>query len=130
MVTVTLPDASAEDVERLVVDPIEKMLREKIKDINHVNSNAANGSASVNIEFKDIKPPLYERRMQELRREIQALALTNWPKAQPPDIQEANSFSQDWYKVLVYGPATTTTSADRPGRCNATCNNCPGSPTS
>jgi len=104
MVTVTLPDASAEDVERLVVDPIEKMLREKIKDINHVNSNADNGSASVNIEFKDIKPPLYERRMQELRREIQALALTNWPKAQPPDIQEANSFSQDWYKVLVYGP--------------------------
>jgi len=33
MVTVTLPDASAEDVERLVVNPVEKMLREKIKDI-------------------------------------------------------------------------------------------------
>jgi multidrug efflux pump subunit AcrB len=104
MVTITLTDASAEDVERLVVDPIEKMLREKIKDINHVNSNAATGSASVNIEFKDIKQPLYERRMQELRRELQALALANWPKAQPPDVQEANSFSQDWYKVLVYGP--------------------------
>lgn len=104
MINITLPDASSEDVERLAIDPIEKMLREKIKDIDHVNSNAATGSASVNIQFKDIKPPLYERRMQELRREMQALALANWPKAQPPDIQEANSFSQDWYKVLVYGP--------------------------
>jgi multidrug efflux pump subunit AcrB len=104
-IIVTLPDASAEDVEKRVIDPVEKMLREKIKDIDHVNTNASPGSAIVDIRFKEnIKPYLYERHIQELRREIQVLALANWPKAPPPEVMEGNSFSEDWYKVLVYGP--------------------------
>ncbi|NOU23263.1 MAG: efflux RND transporter permease subunit [Methyloglobulus sp.] len=103
--SVTLPGASAQDVERLVVDPIERMLRAKIKDIDHVSSNAQSGAALVEVIFNDIKRPLYERRILELRRELQALAQSRLPKeAQLPDIQEVNSKDPDWFKVLVYSP--------------------------
>ena len=101
---VALPGASAEDVERLVVAPIERVLHSKIKDIKHVYSNAQSGAASVDVLFKDIKHSLYERRALELRRELQALAQSELPKeAQAPDIYEVNSTNPDWFKVLVYG---------------------------
>ena len=51
-ISIALPGASAEDVERLVVDPIERSLRAKIKDIDHVYSNAQSGAASVTVLFK------------------------------------------------------------------------------
>ncbi|MEQ1486480.1 efflux RND transporter permease subunit [Methyloglobulus sp.] len=100
-ITITLPGASAEDVERFVIDPVERMLKAKIKDIDHVNSDAQGGNANITVTFKDIKQALYDRRVQELRREVQAIDL---PKTQAPDIQEQNSSSPEWYKVLVYGP--------------------------
>jgi multidrug efflux pump subunit AcrB len=103
-ISVNLPDASAEDIERLVVDPVERMLRSKIKDIDHVSSDAQSGAATVHVTFKDIKRPVYEKHIQELRREVQVLAQSDWPKAKTPAILEASSFSEDWYKVLVYGP--------------------------
>ena len=60
---------------------------------------------SVNVLFKDIKRPLYERRVLELRRELQALAQSELPReAQLPDIYEVNSRDPDWFKVLVYSP--------------------------
>ena len=104
-ISIALPGASAEDVERLLVDPIERSLRAKIKDIDHVYSNAQSGAATVTVVFKDIKRPLYERRVLELRRELQALAQSELPReAQLPDIYEMNSRDPDWFKVLVYGP--------------------------
>jgi len=104
-ISVALPGASAEDVERLLVAPIERVLHSKIKDIDHVNSNAQSGQADILVIFKDIKRALYERRVLELRRELQALAQSDLPReAQLPDIYEVNSRDPDWFKVLVYGP--------------------------
>jgi len=104
-ISIALPGASAEDIERLVVDPIERLLPAKIKDIDHVYSNTQSGAATVTVVFKDIKRSLYERRVLELRRELQALAQSELPReAQLPDIYEMNNRDPDWFKVLVYGP--------------------------
>jgi len=54
-ISIALPGASAEDIERLVVDPIERLLPAKIKDIDHVYSNTQSGAATVTVVFKDIK---------------------------------------------------------------------------
>ena len=103
--SVALPGASAEDVERLVVDPLERMLRTKIQDIDHVYSDAQSGAADFTVLFKDIKRPLYERRVLELRRELQALAQSELPReAQLPDIYEVNSMDPDYFIVVVYSP--------------------------
>jgi multidrug efflux pump subunit AcrB len=102
--SIPLPGASAEDVVRLVVDPIERMLRAKIKDIEHVYSNAQSGEAQITVIFDDISPKEYERRVTELRRELQAMAQTVLPREAIPDIYEIKSTEPDWFKVLVYGP--------------------------
>ncbi|MBT9100300.1 efflux RND transporter permease subunit [Methylovulum psychrotolerans] len=103
-ISIPLPGASTEDVERLAIDPIERMLRSKIKDIEHVFSNAQSGAGQVTVVFQDIKRPLYERRLLDVRRELQALAQTELPKDTVPDVIEVNSTNPDWFKVLVYGP--------------------------
>ncbi len=104
-ISMTMPGASAEDVERLLVTPVERMLRSKIKDIKHVNSNAQSGLANVNVTFTEMGKPLYERRMLELRRELQTLAQSELPKtASMPDIYEGSLYGSDWFKILVYGP--------------------------
>ena len=100
---ITMPGATAEDVERLIVTPIERMLRSKIKDVKKVSSNAQSGMASVVVSFTEINKPLFDRRLLELRRELQLLAQTELPKsASAPDIYEGD-MSTDWFKILVYG---------------------------
>jgi len=103
-ISVAMPGAGAEDVERLILAPIERTLRSKIKDIKHVNSNAQNGLATISVIFEELDKPLYERRLLELRRELQTLAQSELPKsAAMPDIYEGN-MGADWFKILVYGP--------------------------
>ena len=103
-ISLNMPGAGAEDVERLLVTPVERMLRSKIKDIKHVSSNAQSGMAYVSVAFDELDKPLYERRIQELRRELQTLAQSELPKtASMPEIFEGN-LGSDWFKILVYGP--------------------------
>lgn len=103
-ILVTMPGAGAEDVERLIVVPIERMLRSKIRDIKHVNSDAQNGLAFFSVTFNELDKPMYERRLLELRRELQTLGQSELPKsAAMPEIFEGN-MSVDWFKILVYGP--------------------------
>ena len=104
-ISMSMPGASAEDVERLLVMPVERMLRSKIKDIKHVNSNAQSGLANISIEFVEMGKPLYERRILELRRELQTLAQSELPKtASMPILYEGSLHNSDWFKILVYGP--------------------------
>ncbi|MFA5985015.1 MAG: efflux RND transporter permease subunit [Methylococcaceae bacterium] len=104
-ISITLPGASAEDVEKVIVTPIERMLRSKLHNIKHVSSNAQTGLASINIEFEEIGKTLYERRVMELRRELQTLTQSELPKNMaPPNIYEGSLTNADWFKVIVYGP--------------------------
>lgn len=64
------PGASAEDVEKLVTDPIEDAVA-KISDIRFVSSNSREGFSSVLIRFDDIDDRTFDKRINDLRREIQ-----------------------------------------------------------
>jgi multidrug efflux pump subunit AcrB len=72
-VTVTLPGASAKEVEELVITPLEGIISE-IKGIDHTYAAALNSVGSVVVEFKTGQPKelslvkLYDRVMSNLKR--------------------------------------------------------------
>lgn len=69
-VVVVYPGASPEDMEDLVVDPIEKRISE-LEDVNDIKSSINNGVAVLTVEFKydtDV-----EAKYQELVREINSI---------------------------------------------------------
>ena len=66
LVLVQYPGADPEDVERLVVDPIEDALSE-LEDIKRLNSSALDGLALVEIEFTYGTDP--DRKYDEVVRE-------------------------------------------------------------
>ena len=67
-----LPGASAEDVESRITDPIEDSIN-GIADINFVSSNSRENTSSVLVRFEDLKPEVYDKRLADLRRELQSV---------------------------------------------------------
>ena len=70
VITTILPGASALDVEKKVTDPIEDALR-NIKDIKFVSSNSRGSVSSILVRFQDISERDFDKRVSDLRREIQ-----------------------------------------------------------
>lgn len=69
-VVVIYPGTSPQDMEELVVDPVEKKLNE-LDDVKKLTSRMDDGLAVINIEFKYEADP--ERKYQEVVREVDAL---------------------------------------------------------
>ncbi|NOX43007.1 MAG: efflux RND transporter permease subunit [Gammaproteobacteria bacterium] len=94
-VITSLPGASAEDVEKLVTDPIEDAVQQ-VSDVKFVSSNSREGLSSILIRFEDISDRTFDKRINDLRREIQNKANTELPQsANDPSILEittANGF--------------------------------------
>ncbi len=85
---VVLPGASAEDVEQLVTGPLEDAIRE-VRDIKFVTSNSREGVASILIRFRELSEREFDKRLADLRREIQAKANDELPEdAEDPTIVE------------------------------------------
>jgi multidrug efflux pump subunit AcrB len=78
LVVVNYPGADPEDVERLVVDPIEDALAE-LEDVKRLNSSAQDGLALVEIEFVYGSDP--DRKYDEVIREVNSVRGTL-----PPDV--------------------------------------------
>lgn len=78
LVVVNYPGADPEDVERLVVDPIEDALAE-LEDVKRLNSSAQDGLALIEIEFIYGSDP--DRKYDEVIREVNAVRGTL-----PPDV--------------------------------------------
>ena len=70
MITTILPGASALDVERKVTDPVEDALR-KVQDVKFMSSNSRESVSSILVRFEDISDRLFDKRVNDLRREIQ-----------------------------------------------------------
>lgn len=70
VVTTILPGASALDVEKKVTDPLEDALR-KLQDIKFMSSNSREAVSSILIRFNDIDTRTFDKRVADLRREIQ-----------------------------------------------------------
>ncbi|MBU0655704.1 MAG: efflux RND transporter permease subunit [Gammaproteobacteria bacterium] len=65
-----LPGASAEDVEKRVTDPLEDAIR-NVPDMKFVSSNSRANISSLLVRFEDIDERTFDKRLADLRREIQ-----------------------------------------------------------
>ncbi|MCW8920534.1 MAG: efflux RND transporter permease subunit, partial [Sedimenticola sp.] len=69
-ITTVLPGAAAADVEKRVTEVLEKKIR-TISDIKFVSSVSRESISSVLVRFEDIKPDVFDKRVADLRREVQ-----------------------------------------------------------
>jgi multidrug efflux pump subunit AcrB len=87
-ITTTLPGASAEDVERLVTNPLEDAIK-GVADVRFVVSNSRENVSSMLVRFREINERTFDKRMNDLRREIQNKASSELPdEAREPRILE------------------------------------------
>lgn len=66
-----LPGASAEDIEMRVTQPIEDALR-KLNDVRFVSSTSRVGLSNILVRFHDLDQHTFDKRVNDLRREIQS----------------------------------------------------------
>jgi len=83
-----LPGASALDVEKLVTDPLEEALQ-RIPDIDFVSSTSRESASDILVRFNKISDREFDKRLNDLSREIQAKANSELPdEVEDPQILE------------------------------------------
>ncbi|MFH1873194.1 MAG: efflux RND transporter permease subunit [Pseudomonadota bacterium] len=106
MITTVLPGASAEDVEKRVTKPLEDAIK-GVADIRFVMSSSRENVASILVRFRDIDERVFDKRINDLRREIQNKAKSELPvESKDPRVLEittSNGFPTAM--VLVTGQA-------------------------
>ena len=96
----SLPGASAERVETLIVEPIETELR-SIPEINHLDSTAKSGVAAISIEFADeVKPDDTDRLWSEVRDKLEKAAKNLPADAAPPQLDHERNYAFTWIGSL------------------------------
>ena len=101
-----LPGASAEDVEKRVMTPLEDAVQQ-VSDIRFVSSYSREGLSNILVRFNDISERTFDKRLNDLRREVQNKANAELPsEAKEPlilEITTANSFPTA--TIVVQGQA-------------------------
>lgn len=70
VITTSLPGASAEDMESRVTQPLEDALR-KVSDVKFISSTSRVGISNILVRFRDLDERRFDKRVNDLRREIQ-----------------------------------------------------------
>jgi multidrug efflux pump subunit AcrB len=92
-IVAVLPGAGAEDVERKVTAPLEDAIA-RIPDIRFISSTSREGVANMLVRFRDIPPRLFDKRVTDLRREVQAATDRELPpEVGQPEIYEITTSS-------------------------------------
>ncbi|MBN8473907.1 efflux RND transporter permease subunit [Sulfuritalea sp.] len=106
MVTAILPGAAAEDVEKRVTKPLEDAIK-GVADVRFVMSSSRENVVSILVRFRDIDERSFDKRINDLRRDIQNKAKSELPpEAKDPRVMEittSNGFPTAM--VLVTGQA-------------------------
>ncbi|MBE5314759.1 MAG: efflux RND transporter permease subunit [Xanthomonadales bacterium] len=90
-ITTALPGASAEDVEAKITNPLEDALR-NVQDVRWVISSSREGVSNILVRFREIDERTFDKRVNDVRREIQNKANAELPvEALDPDILEITS---------------------------------------
>jgi multidrug efflux pump subunit AcrB len=109
-ITTLLPGASAEDVEKLVTQPLEEAIKQ-VSDVRFVLSGSRDATSSILVRFRDIPERVFDKRVNDLRREIQNKARAELPpEAKDPRVLEittSNGFPTA--QVLLTGQADDET---------------------
>ncbi len=94
-VITALPGGSAEDVEKLISKPLEDAIQH-VADIKFVSSDSREGISNILVRFESISDRTFDKRINDLRREIQNKTNSDLPKAALApailEITSANSF--------------------------------------
>ena len=77
-VTTLLPGATASDIEQLVTSPLEDALR-TVRDIDFVLSKSRESVSDITIRFRELSERDFDKRLTDLRREIQSKANDELP---------------------------------------------------
>lgn len=77
-ISTVLPGASAEDVEKLVTSPLEDAIK-NVQDISFTNSTSRESVSNILVRFRDIGDRNFDKRINDLRREIQNKASAELP---------------------------------------------------
>ena len=80
-VVTTFPGASAADIERRVTDPFEEAIQRGVRDIRFVSSTSREGSSNILVRFEQLDARIYDKRVNDLRREIQNTYTGELPSA-------------------------------------------------
>ena len=106
MVTTILPGASADDVEELVTGPLEDAIR-NVQDIRWVISTTRESSSSILIRFRDLSEALFDKRINDVRREVQNKANDELPEdiTDPHILEITTSSGFPTAMVVVEGQA-------------------------
>lgn len=90
------PGASAEDVERRITDPFEEAIQRSVKDLKFVSSTSREGVSNILVRFDYIDEKTYDKRINDLRREIQNTYTDRAPvEVEDPVFYEINS--SNWF---------------------------------
>lgn len=103
VIVTALPGASAEDIEMRVTQPMEDALR-KLNDVNFVSSTSRVGLSNILVRFRDLDERTFDKRVNDLRREIQSKRSELPGNIVEPiilEITSANAFPSA--TVVVYG---------------------------
>ena len=90
IVTTVLPGAAALDVEQKVTDPLEDAIR-NVRNMKFVTSNSRESVSSLLVRFEDIDARTFDKRINDLRREIQNAEDELPEQAEDPEILEITS---------------------------------------
>ncbi len=86
-ITTFLPNATAEDVEKRVTDVLEEAIR-KVPDVKFVSSISRDSFSSILVRFEDIDERLFDKRLNDLRRELQSKEGELPENAETPAVME------------------------------------------
>ena len=94
VITVAWPGSAALDVESRITDPIEEAIQ-RVDNLDFVSSYSREGLASILVRFEDIAESVFERRLGDLRREVNAAEGSFPEEAEQPifiEITSSNAF--------------------------------------
>ncbi len=113
IVTAMLPGAAAEDVEKKVTQPLEEAVA-RIGDIRFISSVSRESVSTVLVRFRDIPAATFDKRVTDLRREVQAASERDLPpEVDDPSVDEIttnNGFPSAM--LLLQGAANDETLRD------------------
>jgi multidrug efflux pump subunit AcrB len=109
-ITTVLPGASAADVEERITNPLQDSIR-NVQDVKFVASSSREGASNILVRFSSISERVFDKRVNDLRREIQNKAAAELPaEAMEPlilEITTSNGFPTAM--VLLTGQADDET---------------------
>lgn len=104
-VTTFLPGASASDVEQKVTNLIEESI-EDVQDIKFVSSSSRESISSILVRFNELDERDFDKRLADLRREINNIEKDLPEEAERPDIFEITSSNAfPTATVVISGPS-------------------------